>query len=77
MLCVLTSFPTQKALRKYWEDYTKDLSCLIYVIDSTDQERIEEAKEELFRLLELENLTEMYLLLYANKRVILSDSYFF
>eukprot|EP00008_Paramoeba_atlantica_P005925 CAMPEP_0201481968 /NCGR_PEP_ID=MMETSP0151_2-20130828/6223_1 /ASSEMBLY_ACC=CAM_ASM_000257 /TAXON_ID=200890 /ORGANISM="Paramoeba atlantica, Strain 621/1 / CCAP 1560/9" /LENGTH=186 /DNA_ID=CAMNT_0047864413 /DNA_START=146 /DNA_END=706 /DNA_ORIENTATION=- len=58
----------QKALRKYWEDYTKDLSCLIYVIDSTDQERIEEAKEELFRLLELENLTEMYLLLYANKR---------
>ena len=42
---------------------------LIYVVDSNDWERIEEAREELHSLLEEDDLKDCKLLVFANKQV--------
>ena len=45
----------------------KDTDALIYVIDSSNNERLEEAKEELSRMLECDELKDVPVLIYANK----------
>ena len=42
---------------------------LIFVVDSNDRERIGEAREELFRMLNEDELREAALLVFANKQV--------
>ena len=42
---------------------------LIFVVDSADAERMEEAREELQKLMEEEELKDAILLVYANKQV--------
>lgn len=42
---------------------------LIFVIDSNDRERIGEAREELMRMLNEDELREAKLLVFANKQV--------
>lgn len=44
-------------------------SGLIFVVDSNDRERINEAKEELMRMLAEDELKEAVLLVFANKQV--------
>lgn len=44
-------------------------SGLIFVVDSNDRERIGEAKEELNRMLNEDELREAALLVFANKQV--------
>ena len=46
---------------------------LIFVVDSDDRERIEEARDELHSILNEEELKECKLLVFANKQVSLSS----
>jgi small GTP-binding protein len=41
----------QEKIRPLWKHYFEDIVGLIYVIDSTDKERMDLSKEELFKLL--------------------------
>lgn len=47
-------------------------SGLIFVVDSNDRERMNEAKDELMRMLSEDELRDAVLLVFANKQVRLS-----
>merc|ERR1712118_336077 len=42
----------QKTIRPYWKNYSENTDALIYVVDSSDRRRLEEASDELQQLLE-------------------------
>ena len=46
----------QQELRKYWSNYYNKTHALIYVIDSADEDRVEEAGIELRSLLQEQSL---------------------
>eukprot|EP01029_Cantina_marsupialis_P005157 TRINITY_DN1552_c0_g2_i1.p1 TRINITY_DN1552_c0_g2~~TRINITY_DN1552_c0_g2_i1.p1 ORF type:complete len:181 (-),score=61.50 TRINITY_DN1552_c0_g2_i1:130-672(-) len=58
----------QDILRRLWRYYYSGNHALIFIIDSTDPERLELAKEELWKLLEEDELKQCCVLVYANKR---------
>jgi len=58
----------QKSIRPYWTNYFENTDCLVYVIDSCDEERIEESGVELNKLLEDEKLEGVPVLIFANKQ---------
>eukprot|EP01029_Cantina_marsupialis_P019195 TRINITY_DN446233_c3_g1_i1.p1 TRINITY_DN446233_c3_g1~~TRINITY_DN446233_c3_g1_i1.p1 ORF type:complete len:182 (-),score=53.91 TRINITY_DN446233_c3_g1_i1:814-1359(-) len=62
----------QKAIRPYWRNYYDGTDCMIYVIDSADRRRLEEAGTELASLLEEEKLAGVTCLVFANKQDLLS-----
>lgn len=41
----------QKTLRTYWKNYFEKTDTLIWVVDATDKERIEDCRQELTGLL--------------------------
>ena len=57
----------QKAIRPYWKNYYENTDGLVFVVDSSDEERLNECVEELNSLLAEENLVKVPLLVYANK----------
>ena len=57
----------QKAIRPYWKNYYENTDGLVYVVDSSDEERLNECTEELNALLAEENLASVPLLVFANK----------
>jgi len=61
----------QKTIRPYWENYFEETDCLIYVIDSADKKRVEEAGTELYKLLESAKLAGVPTLILANKQDLL------
>lgn len=58
----------QTGIRPYWRCYFSDTDAVIYVIDSTDRDRMGVAKHELLALLEEEELKKSFLLVFANKQ---------
>lgn len=58
----------QKAIRPYWKNYYENTDGLVFVVDSSDEERLNECVEELNSLLAEENLAKVPLLVYANKQ---------
>lgn len=50
-----------------WPNYANDARALIFVVDSADKERLEEARTELQKV--LGNLEKAVVLVYANKQV--------
>ena len=46
----------QHRIRKLWHHYYENTTALIYMVDSADPDRIEEAAEELHAALECEHL---------------------
>eukprot|EP00112_Aurelia_sp_Birch-Aquarium-sp1_P020653 Seg5378.3 transcript_id=Seg5378.3/GoldUCD/mRNA.D3Y31 product="ADP-ribosylation factor 2-B" protein_id=Seg5378.3/GoldUCD/D3Y31 len=58
----------QDKIRNLWRVYLKGSQGLIFVIDSSDKQRLEEAKGELHRLLEEEDLQGAHVLVFANKQ---------
>jgi small GTP-binding protein len=58
----------QDAIRKLWRHYYHNTQGLIFIVDCNDQERIEEAREELHKLLEEDELRNSIILVYANKQ---------
>ena len=59
----------QASIRPYWRAYYPDTKAIIYVIDSTDRERLEITKKELKLILEEEELRGVCLCILANKQV--------
>mmetsp|Transcript_23928 Transcript_23928/g.65198 ORF Transcript_23928/g.65198 Transcript_23928/m.65198 type:complete len:187 (-) Transcript_23928:374-934(-) len=58
----------QDKIRKLWRHYFGDTDGLIFVVDSSDCDRLEDAREELQKLLAAEELREAVLLVLANKQ---------
>lgn len=57
----------QKLLRPLWKHFFQGVDAIIYVVDSSDKERLEEAEEELHHALLDDSLRDAVLLVYANK----------
>lgn len=62
----------QKSIRPYWRNYYDQTDALIYVIDSADRRRMEEAGVELQQLLDEEKLSHVPVLVMANKQDLLN-----
>jgi len=58
----------QKTIRPYWRNYYENTDALVYVVDSADQHRFCEAREELANLLEEPKLAGVPTLIFANKQ---------
>jgi ADP-ribosylation factor-like protein 3 len=58
----------QKSIRPYWRNYFDHTDALIYVIDSSDQKRMEETGIELDQLVNEEKLDNVPILIFANKQ---------
>ncbi|KAL9982913.1 hypothetical protein ACROYT_G005027 [Oculina patagonica] len=58
----------QDKIRPLWRHYFTNTQGLIFVVDSNDRERIAEAKDELQKMLQEEELTNAHLLVFANKQ---------
>ena len=59
----------QDKIRPLWRHYFQNTQGLIFVVDSNDRERINEAKEELMRMLNEDELRDAAILVFANKQV--------
>lgn len=57
----------QHRIRPLWKHYYRNTDSLIYVVDASDRERIEEAGEELHRVLSSDLLQNINILVLANK----------
>lgn len=62
----------QKTIRPYWKNYYDNTDALVYVIDSADKRRLDEAGSELSSLLDEEKLSGVPLLVFANKQDLIS-----
>lgn len=58
----------QKAIRGYWSEYFTGTSVLIFVVDSTDLDKLEEVASELQKLLSAEELKKVPIVIFANKQ---------
>eukprot|EP00055_Hartaetosiga_balthica_P005844 m.17732 g.17732 ORF g.17732 m.17732 type:complete len:180 (-) comp4828_c0_seq1:313-852(-) len=58
----------QTKIRPLWKYYYNNTDAVVFVCDSTDSERLEEAKQELHGLLKSDELRDAHLLVYANKQ---------
>lgn len=56
----------QRTFREFWQDYYESTDALVFVVDSTDSRRLEEA-EETFRDV-LANVPKIPVLVFANKQ---------
>jgi len=57
----------QDRIRKLWRYYFQNTDVVIYVVDSNDRERLEEARFELHSMLKDHELANSKILIYANK----------
>ncbi|CAG03028.1 unnamed protein product [Tetraodon nigroviridis] len=64
----------QDKIRPLWRHYFQNTQGLIFVVDSNDRERVNEAREELARMLAEDELRDAVLLVFANKQVRNQDS---
>ena len=58
----------QDKIRPLWRHYFQNTQGIIFVVDSNDRDRIVEAREELQRMLNEDELREAILLVFANKQ---------
>ncbi|XP_029642088.1 ADP-ribosylation factor 1-like 2 [Octopus sinensis] len=58
----------QDKIRPLWRHYFQNTQGLIFVVDSNDRERIQEACEELNRMLNEDELRDAVVLVFANKQ---------
>lgn len=58
----------QANIRPFWRCYFTDTDAVIYVVDSTDKDRMGVAKHELCNLLDEDELRGSLLLIFANKQ---------
>ena len=59
----------QTSIRPYWRCYYADTKAVVYVVDSTDRERLNINKAELLAMMNEEELQDAKLLVFANKQV--------
>jgi small GTP-binding protein len=58
----------ENLMRPLWRHYYVDMQCLIFVVDSNDGGRLDEAREKLETILNIDDLRNCVLLIYANKQ---------
>ncbi|KAI9001273.1 ARF/SAR [Trametes punicea] len=58
----------QSSIRPYWRCYFPNTSAIIYVIDSTDVDRLHTSRSELLTMLSEEELAGVPLLVFCNKQ---------
>lgn len=58
----------QTSIRPYWRCYYANTAAVIFVVDSTDIERLQTAAEELSAMLNEDELKDAALLVFANKQ---------
>eukprot|EP00446_Apocalathium_sp_SHHI-4_P072839 CAMPEP_0177542992 /NCGR_PEP_ID=MMETSP0369-20130122/61125_1 /TAXON_ID=447022 ORGANISM="Scrippsiella hangoei-like, Strain SHHI-4" /NCGR_SAMPLE_ID=MMETSP0369 /ASSEMBLY_ACC=CAM_ASM_000364 /LENGTH=223 /DNA_ID=CAMNT_0019026745 /DNA_START=35 /DNA_END=706 /DNA_ORIENTATION=- len=58
----------RSSMRNLWRHYYKSVNSFIFVVDSNDRERMEDAKEWLNKMLSEDELFGVPLLVYANKQ---------
>merc|ERR1711908_174498 len=58
----------QDKIRKLWRYYYQGTDGAIFIVDSSDRDRIEDAREELFRMLNEDEMRNASLLVFANKQ---------
>jgi len=58
----------QDRVRPLWRHYFNSAQALIFVVDSNDRERLDETREELFKILSEGTLSTVPLLVFANKQ---------
>merc|ERR1719231_1555028 len=58
----------QDKIRKLWRHYYQGTEGLIFVIDSSDRDRIEDARNELMKMLADDEMKDAVLLVFANKQ---------
>ena len=58
----------QDKIRPLWKFYLENIQGLVFVIDSTDHARIQEAKEELYTILNIDSLIGVPVLILCNKQ---------
>ena len=58
----------QTKYRELWKHYYEGADGIIFVVDSTDKERLAEAKEEFQRVLTEQDLKHTRILVFANKQ---------
>ncbi|XP_052057841.1 uncharacterized protein LOC127698414 [Mytilus californianus] len=58
----------QEKIRRLWQHYLKSADGLIYVVDSNDKDRLCEAREELYGILNSENMRSVPVVVIANKQ---------
>lgn len=62
----------QRTIRPYWKNYFEQVECLVYVVDSSDQKRLEETGVEFKDLLDEDKLCGVPVLVFANKQDLLN-----
>ena len=65
----------QDKIRPLWRHYFQNTQGLIFVVDSNDRERVGEARDELHRMLQEDELRDAVLLIFANKQVLYLPKY--
>lgn len=58
----------QDKLRDLWRHYYEEVDGVLFVVDSTDEDRLNEAKEELHKAMRDIHLKDAFLCVLANKR---------
>jgi len=58
----------QAKIRALWKHYYQNTQALVYVVDSNDVERVNEAAEELHSMLQYDDLRDATVLILANKQ---------
>merc|ERR1712207_32780 len=58
----------QDKIRPLWRHYYQGTNGLIYVVDSNDRDRVEDAREELTKMLNEDEMANAALLIFANKQ---------
>lgn len=58
----------QESIRPYWRCYFAQTNVIIFVVDSSDRERIDIARRELHTIISEEELTRTKVLILANKQ---------
>jgi len=58
----------QRTLRPYWRNYFEHTDALVWVVDSADQIRMSDCRDELHSLLKEDRLAGASLLILANKQ---------
>ena len=68
LLAFVQDLGGQTSIRPYWRCYYANTAAVIFVIDSTDIERLSTAADELSAMLNEEELRDAALLVFANKQ---------
>merc|ERR1711957_353350 len=58
----------QDKIRRLWRHYYQGTDGLIFIVDSNDRERVEDAREELQNILREEEMQDAAVLVFANKQ---------